>query len=206
MKNLLRFAAITVASTALIAGGTTAATAAPGDTAAITTFKLKQGATYYKTSNFISGTVVASAPGSSSFYGVKATVTVNGKAVKTGVPVYQNGIYFDRAWGAGTVKLINFTASGYDTRPGHVGAYYDRPIPAPANSTRVRYAVESTSGVKVTKRGKKLTFKLTATYRDKAGKRKERPQGDDPGQEERQVEDVEDGPAELEGQGHLQAF
>lgn len=172
MKTLLRFATITVASAALVAGGATAATAAPGDNAAITTVKLKSGATYYKTSNFISGTVAASAPGSSSFYGIKATVTVNGKVVKTGASVYQNGVYFDRAWGSGTVRLINFTASGFDTRPGNVGAYYDRPIPAPANATRVRYAVESGSGLKVTKRGKKMTFKLKATYRDKSEKRK----------------------------------
>lgn len=173
MKKLLRFATITVASVALVAGGATSATAVPGDNNTVTVFKLKPGALPYKTSNFVSGQVVVSAPSSSSFYGLKATVTVGGKAVATKVPIYQNGYYHDRKWGAGVVRLTNFTASGYDVRPGHTGAYYDRPVKSPANSVRVRYAVESRSdNLRVSKRGKKLTFKVIATYRDKSEKRK----------------------------------
>lgn len=173
MKTLLRTAAIAVASTALIAGGTTSASAAPGDNNAVTVFKLNAGSTPYKTSNFVSGQIVVSAPSSSSFYGLKATVTVNGKVVANKVTVYQNGYYHDRKWGAGTVRLTNFTASGYDTRPGHTGAYYDTPVSAVANSVRVRYAVESRyDNLRVSKRGKKLTFKVNATYRDKNEKKK----------------------------------
>lgn len=172
MKKMLRIATIAAASAALVAGGTTSATAVPGDNNAVTVFKLKSGALPYKTSNFVSGKVVVSAPSSSSFYGLKATVTVNGKTVATKVPIYQNGYYHDRKWGAGLVRLKSFTASGYDVRPGHTGAYYDRAIKAPSNVVRIRYAVEPSSGLKVTKRGKKLTFKATATYRDKAEKRR----------------------------------
>lgn len=169
MKTLLRTAAIAVASTALVAGGASAATAAPGDTVKVTNIKLKSTATYYKTSNPLSGIVIAVAPGANA-YGFKATVKVNGAVVATKVPVYlgnTGGIYYDRKWGAGVVSLTNFTASGNDAS----GYFTDRPIPAPANSVRVRYAVESNSGIKITKRGKKLTFKLTATYRDKSERR-----------------------------------
>lgn len=167
MKTLFRTAAIAVASTALVAGGATAATAAPGDGTTVTSVKLGQSATYNKTGNQVTGTIAISAP--DGLYSLKATVNVNGKPVANGVTInnYTNGsqgFSYNRKWGAGVVSLTNFTANG----PG----FTNKPVPAPANSTRVRYALESRQGIYVSKRGKKMTFKITATYRDKSEKRK----------------------------------
>lgn len=171
MKTLVRFATITVASAALVAGGATAATAAPGDGVAVTTVQLKAGSTYQKSNSLIPGNIAVSIPANISLSSVKATVTVNGKPVANGVSIGSNGFYYQRAWGIGTVRLTNFTVAGYDYRAGNTGAY-NRAVPAPANSARVRYALESRRALYVSKRGKKMSFKITATYRDKAGKRK----------------------------------
>lgn len=171
MNKLLRFATVTLASAALVAGGTTAATAAPGDGVAVTRIKLKSTATYYKTSNTVVGNISASAPAGTQAYGFKATVRVNGRPVAYKVAIYlgrSGGFYYNRSWGAGLVSLTNITASGSDAS----GSFTNKAIPTPSNAVRIRYAVESSSGIKVTKRGKKLKFKVTATYRDKAGKKK----------------------------------
>lgn len=166
MKTLLRAAAIAVASTALVAGGTTAATAAPGDTAAVTGVSLGETATYFS-STPVTGTVSV-AGGITS---LKATVNVNGVPLPAPVTINinasngVNGFYYDRAWGNGVVSLTNFIASGRDAQ----GFFSNRAVPGPANSVLIRYAVDTRSSIKVTKRGKKLTFKLKARYINNTG-------------------------------------
>ena len=114
----------------------------------------------------VPGTITATAlPTTSTFFGIKATVVVNGQAVGE-VPVGSNGFTYQRAWGTGIVSLVNFKASGRDTRPGQPnnGFFTDQVISAPSNAVQIRFGVDNSSSIKVTKRGKKLTFKLKARY------------------------------------------
>ncbi|MCL3820335.1 hypothetical protein [Aeromicrobium wangtongii] len=175
MRALLRAAAVAVASTALVAGTTTMASAAPGDTATVTTAVIQPVAlSGFKnsTSTFVPGTFAYAAPGTTSTpYGLKANVNVNGRLVAAGVRINSNGFYYERAWGAGAVTLTNFTLSGYDSRPApHRGAYTDRPVAGASNAVQIRYGVEYRSGIQVRKKGKKLTFKIKARYVDSRGK------------------------------------
>jgi hypothetical protein len=167
MRTITRVLATAAASTALVVSGATVATAAPGAETAVTTIKLKPTATYYKTSNMVRGKVAVT--GASDFYRLTATLNINNKAVAHNVPIYAytdgtQGFYYNRRWGAGTLKLNNFKVSG----PG----YTDVRIGSVSNGVRIRYAIESSSGLRVTKKGKKLTFKVTATYRDNREKRR----------------------------------
>lgn len=162
MKNLLRFAAITVASAALVAGNATSATAAPGDTAAVTSIALQPASLAYPSSNAITGAVTIT-PGISS---LRATVNVNGVPVASNISINPGGFYYERAWGAGTVTLNNFIASGRDAE----GFFSNRSIPSPANAVAVRYAIKNGDGAQIRKRGKKLTFKVKLRYVDNAGK------------------------------------
>lgn len=161
MKTLLRSAAISVASVALIAGGTTSATAAPGDGAAVTSIAL-QPASLPSDSNAVIG-AIAITPGISS---LSATVNVNGVPVASNVSIRPGGFYYERAWGAGTVTLNNFIASGRDAE----GFFSNRSIPSPANAVAVRYAIKNGDGAQIRKRGKKLTFKVKLRYVNNAGK------------------------------------
>lgn len=175
MKTLLRAAAIAVASTALVAGATTSATAAPGDTATVTAAALQPAfLSGFKstTSTFIPGTFAYTAPGTTSApYGLKATVNVNGVPVANGVSISANGFTYQRSWGAGSVSLNNFTLSGYDSRPvPNRGIYTNRPVAGASNAVQIRYGLEFRSGLEVKKRGKKLTFKVKARYVDNAGR------------------------------------
>jgi hypothetical protein len=176
MRTLLRAAAIAVASTALVAGSATTATAAPGDTATVTVANIQPTSlSGYKssTNTFIPGTFAYAAPGSTSApYGLKANVNVNGRVVAAGVSIQSNGFYYERAWGAGVVSLSNFTLSGYDSRPApHRGAYTNRAIPgAASNAIQVRYGIKLGDGAKIRKSGKKLTFKVKLRYINNTGR------------------------------------
>lgn len=159
MKKLMRFAAITLASTALVAGaGTVPANAAAGDTAAVTGIALQAASLPYASSNPVAGTVSVTAGITS----LSATVNVNGVPVAGNVTINPGGFYYNRAWGAGTVTLTNFIASGRDAE----GFFSNRAVPSPANAVAVRYAVKTGAGAKITKRGKKLTFKVKLRYVD----------------------------------------
>lgn len=174
MKNLLRFAAITAASVALVAGNATSATAAPGDNAAVTAAAIQPANLSgfpNSTTTYIPGVFAVAAPGSSSApYGLKATVNVNGAPVAHGVPISPNGFTYQRAWGAGTVSLTGFTLSGYDSRPTERAAYTDRPVGGASNAVRIRYGLDYRTEVRVTKRGKKLAFKVKASYINNANR------------------------------------
>ena len=160
MKNLLRFAAITAASVALVAGNATSATAAPGDTAAVTSVALQPASLPYASNPVIGA--VAVTPGITS---LRATVNVIGVPVAGDVSINPGGFYYQRAWGAGTVSLTHFIASGRDAE----GFFSNRSIPSPANAVAVRYAVKSGDGFTIRKVGKKLTFKFKVRYVNNRG-------------------------------------
>ena len=155
MKNLFRAAAIAVASTALVAGGTvTGAQAATGDFANIA---VQDAALYgYKGAT----TKLIPVALNSNLTYVYATVNVNGVPVANNVYVGSSGFTYQQAWGAGVVTLSNLrdssTASG-------------QPVVGGSNAFSVRYGVEGTSGIKVRKKGKKLTFRVKARYIDNRG-------------------------------------
>lgn len=175
MKNLLRMAAISVASVALVAGNATSATAVPGDNAVVTAATIQPSVLsgFASTSStYIPGAFAYAAPGSTSTpYGLKATVNVNGVPVAYGVPISSNGFTYQRAWGAGAVTLNGFTLSGYDSRPvPNRGAYTDRPVAGASNTAQIRYGLDYRTEIRVNKRGKKLTFKVKARYINNAGR------------------------------------
>jgi hypothetical protein len=151
MKKLLRAAAIAVASTALVAGTTTGSVAAPGQSAVITLQPTVLSGSPSGSTTVLPLTIQGTQP-------FKATVVVNGIALPAPVYVYSSGIYYDRAWGAGAVKLVNFT----DIRGGAIAGA--------SNEVNVRYGVKFLDGFKVRKVGKKLTFKTTVRYINNAGK------------------------------------
>ncbi len=167
MKTLLRAAAVAVASTALVAGMTTSASAAPGDTGSASVQAQTTALPGFATSKttLISTTTRLNTPDSDSAYGLKATVRVNGKPVANRIPV-NTFFQYQRAWGAGVVTLTNFTLSGHDVRPGqpNYGYYTDQPIKGSSNAFRVRYGLEYRNGFQVRKSGKKLTFKVKLRY------------------------------------------
>jgi len=176
MKTLLRAAAIAVASTALVAGGavTTGASAAPnsGDGSAVnisfqpfSTSGYKSSGTTYVPTAFSSGTAGVT------ISSLKATVNVNGVPVANDVSVFAStGFAYERAWGTGVVSLSNVLISGSDTRPGSSGSFFGKPAAAVSpNGAQVTYGIDYRSQIKVTKRGKKLTFKLKARFVDNRG-------------------------------------
>ena len=155
MKNLFRAAAIAVASTALVAGGTvTGAQAAPGDVANIAV----QNTSLYGFKG-ASTKLIPVALNSNRTY-LYATVNVNGVPVAGDVFVGSNGFTYQQAWGAGIVTL-----TGLKDRSGATG----QPVLGGSNAFAVRYGVESSSGIKVRKKGKKLTFRVKARYIDNRG-------------------------------------
>jgi len=168
MKTLMRTAAISLASVALVAGNATAATAAPGDGAGVS-LALQPTATR-SSSVIVPVTITPTTPGVT-YSSLEATV------VRDGVPVANNvfisttgGFLYERAWGAGTVTLTNVIANGQDNRVARPNYFYDKPIAAAVAPTAVRYVVDYKSKIRVQKRGKKLTFRLTARYINSAGR------------------------------------
>jgi hypothetical protein len=153
MKNLLRAAAIAVASTALVAGATTTATAAPGDSASIGVAPVTLNGFKGTTSKVVPVTLQTSRPTLTIVY---ATVNVNGTPVGQAT-VTSSGFIYQQAWGAGTVTLTGLTDS---RRQAVAGA---------SNAFPVRYGVEGSSGIHVRKKGKKLTFRVKARYIDNRG-------------------------------------
>lgn len=150
MKNLLRAAAIAVASSALVAGGavTTGANAAPGDSASIAV----QDATLNNYKNIATNSIPVVVTPSRPNLSVKATVVVNGVPVAAGVPVFSTFTY-QQAWGHGVVQLTNFVD------------YSGQAVAGASNPFRVRFGVESRfDNIQIKKRGKKLTFKIKARY------------------------------------------
>ena len=155
MKNLLRAAAIAVASTALVAGGTvTAAQAAPGDVANIgvqdTALNGYKGTT---------SKVIPVALTSNRTY-VYATVNVNGVPVAGNVFVSSSGFIYQQAWGAGVVTLTGLKDGSGSTAQAVAGG---------SNAFTVRYGVNVSDGAQIRKRGKKLTFKVKVRYVNAAG-------------------------------------
>jgi hypothetical protein len=151
MKKLLRAAAIAVASTALVAGTTTGSVAAPGQSTVITLQPTVLSGSTSGSTTVLPLTIQGTQP-------FQATVVVNGVALPAPIYVYSAGIYYNRAWGAGAVKLINFR----DIRGGAIAGA--------SNEVNVRYGVKFLDGFKVRKIGKKLTFKTTVRYVNNAGK------------------------------------
>ncbi len=155
MKTLLRFAAITVASTALVAGGATAVTAAPGDSATIALQHITLSSYKGASTNSVPVTLTTSR---ANLTAVKATVNVNGVPVASGVPVFTSGFTYQQSWGAGILTLTNLTDYG------------NQPVAGGSNPVNVRYGVESRyDNIRIAKRGKKLTFKIKARYIDNRG-------------------------------------
>ncbi|MFC5677211.1 hypothetical protein [Aeromicrobium endophyticum] len=155
MKNLLRAAAIAVASTALVAGGTvTGAQAAPGDVANIGVQDAALNGYKGTTSK-----VIPVALSSNRTY-VYATVNVNGVPVAGDVFVSSSGFIYQQAWGAGVVTL-----TGLKDRSGPTG----QAVAGGSNAFTVRYGVNVSDGAQIKKRGKKLTFKVKVRYINAAG-------------------------------------
>ena len=155
MKNLLRAAAIAVASTALVAGGTvTAAQAAPGDSASIGVQDTALNGFKGTTSKVIPVTLTSNRTA------VYATVNVNGVPVAGDVFVSSSGFIYQQAWGAGVVSLSNLK-----DRSGAAG----QAVAGGSNPFTVRYGLSLDNGAKITKRGKKLTFKVKLRYVNAAG-------------------------------------
>jgi hypothetical protein len=172
MKNLLRAAAIAIASTALIAGAATApASAAPGD--GVSANLAIQPATLTGYPN-ISTTYINLAIGATP--GVEVT-SIRGTINVNGVPVENNafispisGFAYQQAYGAGVVSITNAIGQGYDSRDGTRRAFSGKPIALAPNGAQVRYGIDYKSKIRVQKRGKKLTFRLTARYINNAGR------------------------------------
>jgi len=160
MKTLLRAAAIAVASTALVAGGSTVATAAPGDTASISVPDTALNGFKGTTSKVIPVTLA------SNLRAVYATVTVNGVVVDNNAFVGQTGFTYQQAWGPGVVTLTDLRDRSRISGGGNPG----REVAGASNAFTVRYGVDLSSQIRVTKRGKKLTFKVKAKYIDNRGK------------------------------------
>lgn len=156
--------ATTIAAVALV--GTTVP--AQADTASIqlTKIALKPTATYKATNNDLLGTVTIVSDDQVEIQGAKTDVKVNGKTVATGVTLYSDGIYYQRAWGAGVVQLANVTVSGTDGG----NPFTDLPLATPANSVRVKYALDPSSIIRYKRVGKRLTFAATVNYRNAASK------------------------------------
>lgn len=155
MKNLLRAAAIAVASTALVAtGSVTGAHAAPGDSASI--------AIQDTALNRFKGTTSKVIPVAltSNRTAVYATVNVNGVPVAGDVFVSSSGFTYQQAWGAGVVSLSNLK-----DRAGATG----QPVAGGSNAFTVRYGLSLDNGARITKRGKKLTFRVKVRYVNAAG-------------------------------------
>jgi hypothetical protein len=75
------------------------------------------------------------------------------------VTIYRSSssVSYQQAWGAGVVQLSNFRESN---GAGVAGA---------SNPVTVRYGVNQFDGARITKRGKKLTFKVKVRYVNAAG-------------------------------------
>ena len=171
MKNLLRAAAIAVASTALVAGATTSATAAAGDGAAATVAPQTAYTSGFRasTTSLVPTAITPTVPGIE-ISSLRATVLVNGAPVANDVFVSPtSGFIYQRTWGAGVVSLTNIVAQGYDSRTGTRQFFSGKPI-APSAGAQIRYGLEFRSGLEIKKRGKKLTFKVKARYVDNAGR------------------------------------
>jgi hypothetical protein len=154
MKSFLRLAAITLASTALVAGASTVpANAAPGDSATVTIQPKALSGFATSTTDLVPVSVV-----SNRSLALRATVNVNGVPVANEVSVFSNFFTYQRAWGAGSVTLTNLHESN--------GA----PVAGGSNAAQVRYGIEYRSGFDVRKRGKKLTFKGKFRYVDNRNK------------------------------------
>jgi len=149
MKSFLRLAAITLASTALIAGNATSSTAAPGDTATVTIQPKALSGFASSTSDLVPVSIAANRS-----LALRATVNVNGVPVANEVSIFNSFFTYQRAWGAGAVTLTNLHESN--------GA----PVAGGSNAAQVRYGIEYRSGFDVRKRGKKLTFKGKFRYVD----------------------------------------
>jgi hypothetical protein len=156
MKKLLRLAAITIASTALVAtAGTVPASAAPGDSASIAVPEITLNNYKNTTTTTVPVTLTTSR---ASLTAVKATVNVNGVPVANDVYVGTSFTYY-QAWGKGIVTLTNLKDYG------------NQPVAGGSNPATVRYGLESRfDNIRITKRGKKLTFKIKVRYINNAGR------------------------------------
>lgn len=152
MKTLLRAAAITFASTALVAGGavTTGAVAAPGDSASVTIQPVTLATSKYATTTSVPVSVATSRTNLSS---IVATVTVNGvPKADVSLSRFSTLFSYQQAWGAGIVALTNFRETN------------GQPVAGASNQVNFRYGVNSADGAQIRKVGKKLTFKIKVRY------------------------------------------
>jgi hypothetical protein len=171
MKSFLRLAAITLASTALIAGNATSATAAPGDGVAANLAIPATALSGYPTSSTSYIPVSIGATPGVEVTSLRATINVNGVPVENNAFVSPNvGFAYQRAWGNGIVSITNAVGQGYDSRDGVRRAFVNKPITLGTNTGEIRYGVDYKSKIRVNKRGKKLTFRLTARYINNAGR------------------------------------
>jgi hypothetical protein len=154
MKTLLRAATISIASAALVAGSATMATAAPGDTATVTIQPTVLSGFPSSTSDLVP---VAVTSNRSIF--LHATVNVNGVPVANNVSIFSNFFTYQRAWGAGSVTLTNFTDSSGGAA-----------VAGTSNAAQIRYGLDYRTNIQVKKRGKKLTFNVKARYINNANR------------------------------------
>ena len=156
---------------AAVAALTLVGTAVPADadTASIqvTKIALVPTATYKATQNDLLGTVSIISDDQVTIQSASTDVRVNGKVVATGVALFQDGIYYQRAWGAGVVQLTNVKVSGIDEV---TGPFENLALSTPYNAVRVRYAVDPSTIIKINRVNKKLSFKVRATYTAANGK------------------------------------
>lgn len=145
------------ASRPLVSTSVAEASIAPATSAstAVTTLSFKDGVLYTTGDNVVSGTFAV--PDTLQVTSAKAQVTVNGK-VRGTVDVYEPGFYYPGSWGAGVVRLGPVTITGYDYTTGSAVAttFTD---PKVSNTFRVRQGVKG--NLKIVRKGKKLTFKVT---------------------------------------------
>jgi hypothetical protein len=171
MKTLLRFAAITLASTALVAGSMTGATAAPGDGVSTSLAISATTLSPYKNSTTSYVPVSIGATPGVEVTSIRGTINVNGVPVENNAFISPNtGFAYQRAWGHGTVSITNGIGQGYDSRDGTRRAFSGKAINVLPNGGQVRYGVDPKTKIRVTKRGKKLTFRLTARYVNNTGR------------------------------------
>lgn len=165
--SLLARFSVAAAVAALTLVGT--AVPADADTASIqvTGIALQPTATYAPTVGLIGNVDITFDP-SVDITSAKTDVVVNNKTVAVGVPLYSDGIDYQRAWGAGVVRLANVKVTGTD-QDGTV-PFEDLALSTPYNATRVRYAVDPGTVIKINRVNKKLSFKVRATYTAANGK------------------------------------
>ena len=171
MKTLLRTAAIALASVALVAGNATTASAAPGDGVSANLAIPATALSGYPASGTSYIPVTIGATPGVELTSLRATINVNGVPVENNAFISPNtGFAYQRAWGNGVVSITNALGQGYDSRDGTRRLFSGKSIVLAPNGGQIRYGVDYKSKIRVNKRGKKITFRLTARYLNNTGR------------------------------------